>query len=199
MVEAVLPCPGFGAEPLEIRPKRGGGKIREGRKDAYGRVRGAPPAKTGGERPIKSARPRRAIREIRERRGPLEPPKNVRTGANIPEDGDEGAAHRGGRVAAYKALQRAGIIDAQRSGGEPIATQVDGHTRTKDSGGKFVGEKTRIASRDGRESTEPRRKVGGSRRRARAKTDRGGHVAKPLRIGMRTEGERKTKRGKTRP
>ena len=103
-VDAVRPCPGFDVEPSEIRPARSGGKVIEGSEDSQEGIGGAPPAEAGGDHPIESAFPRRGIRKIRDRRDPLEPPENVRTGTDIPKDGNEGAAQRGRRVATYEAL-----------------------------------------------------------------------------------------------
>ena len=170
-VGAILPCPGFGVEPSEIPSKCGRGGITKRSEDEQEGVGGIPPAEASGKHPIEAASPRRAIREIIERRHPLEPPENVRTGNNIPENSDEGTAQRGGGVTAYEALQLAGIIDAQSGGSEPIAAQVNGHTSAEHRGGEFVREDARITSGDGRKSAKPRGQVDRARQGTRAKTN----------------------------
>ena len=192
--DAIPPCPGSDVEPSEIRPKSSRGEITKRGEDAKEGIMGITPTETSGEHPIEAASPRRAIREVSERRHPLEPPKDVRAGTNVPKNSDEGTAQRGGRVTTYKTLKCAGVIEAEGGSSKTVAPQVDGHTGAEHRGGELVREYARISGGDGRESAKPCGPVGRARRSTRAETNRGSNVAEALRIGVRAEGEGETKR-----
>ena len=170
-MDTVLPNPGFVVEPSEILSSRSRREITKRVKDAQEGSGCVTPAESGGESFIKTARPRWAIRKIGERRHPFEPPKDIRSGANIPENGDEGTAQSGVGVASYKALQRAGVIHAEGGSGERVTAKVEGHTGAEHRSSELIGENTGIARGGRSEVAKPPGKVDGARYGTSANTN----------------------------